>query len=50
MEGRAQVKGDTRHLEEITPHMPGEHRIMITDDRCREPREANNAIKEGSRD
>ena len=35
-----------RHLEEVTPHMAGEDRIPVADDRRREAVEPYNAVEE----
>ena len=46
----AHAELDARHLEEVAPHVPGEHRVPITNDGRREPVKTDNAVEEGTGD
>jgi len=45
VERRAHTESDAGHLEEVPPHVAGEGRVPIIDDRCREAVTAYNAVE-----
>jgi len=46
MEGRAEAELDACKLEQITPHVAGEHGVPVADDIVREPVQANDGFEE----
>lgn len=46
MEGRAKVELNTGKLEEIAPHVSGEHRVLVTNDGVGKAMQAKDGFKE----
>jgi hypothetical protein len=50
VEDSTHAQGDASHLEEVVPHMAGEHRVSVADDGRRKPVQPDDAIEEGTGD